>query len=81
MPGLNDTAYPRLKKRIHRKELEQIYTPTREEIIHARSEARGKVGVVCYLILLKTFQRLGYFVRLKQVPQKNYRSHLQAPWL
>lgn len=70
MPGLHDTAYPRFKKRIHRKELEQIYTPTREEIILARNEARGETAVVCYLILLKTLQRLGYFVRLKQVPTK-----------
>lgn len=70
MPGLHDTAYPRFKKRIHRKVLEQIYTPTREEIILARNEARGEAAVLCYLILLKTFQRLGYFVRLKQVPTK-----------
>ena len=28
------------------------------------------MGVVCYLILLKTFKGLKYFVRLKQVPKR-----------
>ena len=36
MPSIQDTAYPRFKKNISQKELEQIYTPTQEEIVLAR---------------------------------------------
>lgn len=54
MPGLHDTAYPRFKKRIRRKELEQIYTPSVEEINFARNETRGE-SILWFLCLLKTF--------------------------
>jgi hypothetical protein len=37
MPSIHDTAYPRFKKNIHRRELEEIYTPTPGKIKH-----RGK---------------------------------------
>ncbi len=31
MPGVQDTAYPRLKNYVKQRELKEIYTPTDEE--------------------------------------------------
>ncbi len=70
MPHPHETAYPRLKSTLTDAELAEIYTPTPEEIafadLHTQSET-AKVGV---LLLLKTFQRLGYFLPIAAIPQR-----------
>ena len=68
MPTVSDTAYPRLKANPTERELETIYTPTVEEIQLAQQSTKGKVAYVSFLILLKTFQRLGYPVLVSDVP-------------
>jgi hypothetical protein len=60
MPTGSDTAYPRLKANPTERELEAIYTSTTEEIQLARQSTKGEVAHVGFLVLLKTFQRLGY---------------------
>ena len=60
MPSIHETAYPRLKSAIGEKELERYYTPTKEELALALSSANGSTGRLSFLVLLKTFQRLGY---------------------
>lgn len=68
MPSVQDTAYPRLKTNLTQQELTSIYTPTPDEFSLAEQVTKGKVAQLGFLILLKTFQRLGYGVPLSEVP-------------
>ncbi len=69
MPTCAETAYPRLKNQIREKELTEIYTPTREELNLASQHTRKGATQLGFLVLLKTFQRLGYFVAPTIVPE------------
>lgn len=68
LPSINETAYPRLKNVINKNELANIYTPTEAEIDFANKSARKDMPKLCLLVMLKTFQRLGYFIQIKDVP-------------
>lgn len=68
MPTLQETAYPRLKTHVSAHDLAAIYTPTPDELVLAAQSARGAGARLGFVILLKTFQRLGYFVQVSQVP-------------
>jgi hypothetical protein len=68
MPSVQETAYPRLKSSVSNEDLIRVYTPTPEEIALAKNSAKGDEAFVGFLVLLKTFQRLGYFVPLTEVP-------------
>lgn len=68
MPSVHETAYPRLKSDPSPTELAAIYTPTKEEAALADGVARGEVARLGFLVLLKAFQRLGYFLQLRDVP-------------
>lgn len=60
MARLDDTAYPRLKSHPTPHDLAAVYTPTWEEVALANATAKGTAARVCFLVLLKTYQRLGY---------------------
>ena len=68
MPSASDTAYPRLKTNPSAKELGEIYAPNIFELVFAAEHARKPALQVGLLLLLKTFQRLGYFVRYIDIP-------------
>jgi hypothetical protein len=68
LPTLQETAYPRLKSNVAARDLATLYTPTPSELALARQATRGTVALLGFLVLLKTFQRLGYFVPVSQVP-------------
>ncbi len=68
MPAIHDTAYPRLKSLPTSRELAALYTPTSAEVVLATQTAKGAVARVGFLVLLKTFQRLGYAVPIAAVP-------------
>ena len=68
MPGVRDTAYPELKPAPSAKELADVYTPNFVELVWAEKRTREPAPRVGLLALLKTFQRLGYFVSLVDVP-------------
>lgn len=68
MARLDDTAYPRLKIHVSAHDLALVYTPTREEVALAGGITKGAAAHVCFLVLLKTYQRLGYPIRLDEVP-------------
>ena len=70
MPSIHDTAYPRLKSSLSEKELNEIFTPTAEEFDLAHSVAQSIPLRIVFLVLLKTFQRLGYFLPLHKVPRQ-----------
>ena len=68
MAGIGDTAYPQLKTAPSAKELAEVYTPNFVELVWAEKRTREPAPRVGLLALLKTFQRLGYFVSLSDVP-------------
>ncbi|EMX0193121.1 Tn3 family transposase [Bacillus cereus] len=68
MTSIERTAYPRFKQNLTRKELKEIYTVTYEENQFAHKVARGTIPVFSLLVMLKSFQRLGYFPRPKDIP-------------
>jgi TnpA family transposase len=57
-----------LKSYVSVRDLTTIYTPQPHEIALAKKVTRGDVALLGFLALLKTFQRLGYFIALGQVP-------------
>ena len=67
----SDTAYPRLKTRLIALELEQFYTPTDEELLFCNKATLSSTTRLNFVVLLKTFQRLGYFIMFNQVPDAN----------
>lgn len=79
MTTLHETAYPSLKADPTARELAEIYTPTEDEKTYVADHVKPKrlVPRVAALIHLKIFQRLGYFVRLADVPQ-TIRDHIVA---
>jgi hypothetical protein len=70
MPRIHETAYPRLKSAVTEAELHEIYAPTAEEMTFAEVRTYTETARVGLLVLLKTFQRLGYFVTLSAVPRQ-----------
>jgi len=68
MPALKETAYPYFPKNIKPEELDRVYTPTVKEIEYTKTFTRTKEARYCFLVLLKSFQRLGYFTRVSSVP-------------
>ncbi|HYX36893.1 MAG TPA: DUF4158 domain-containing protein [Oligoflexus sp.] len=70
MTNANETAYPRLKAHPTEKDLATIYSPTPEELDLARQHAKVPVPRIGFLVMLKTFQRLGYFVLVGTVPKE-----------
>lgn len=69
MPPLHETAYPRLPSQPSDRELQELYTPTRAELALAYRNTREITNVFGFLVLLKTYQRLGYIVMLRDVPE------------
>jgi TnpA family transposase len=69
MPTVHETAYPRLKSSVSHRELTDLYTPTEAELELAGRASKGETARLGFLVLLKTFQRLGYFVALRDVPR------------
>jgi hypothetical protein len=66
MPSPHETAYPRLKTSFTQNELAQHFSPNEVEIDMAFGSVSGKAARLCFLVLLKTFQRLGYFVTINE---------------
>jgi tetratricopeptide (TPR) repeat protein len=68
MPRIDETAYRQLKVTLTDRELRELYTPTLDERLLAQQHTTGKPALVAFLMLLKTFQHLGYAVLLTSVP-------------
>ena len=66
---ISRTAYPQFKRYPSNKELHELYTPTVEEIKFVTSRTRSKTGLLGLMVMLKSFQRLGYFTHPELVPQ------------
>lgn len=68
MTLIDRTAYPRFKQFPDAKELAELYTPTSEEIKLAKSKTKSHDGFLSFIVMLKSFQRLGYFPHPELVP-------------
>jgi len=64
----SDTAYPILKESPTGRELQELFTPNLAELGFALENTRQPVPRLGLLLLLKSFQKLGYFVRLAEIP-------------
>ncbi len=68
MASIERTAYPRFKRHPTARELATIYTPTADELQFAQEVARKAQPRLGLLLLLKSFQRLGYFPVVADIP-------------
>jgi TnpA family transposase len=68
MVSVYETAYPRLKSNSSTRELQDIYTPNTEEIAFAHESTKKDKTYLLFLVTLKTFQRLGYFIDPTEIP-------------
>jgi len=68
MPTVQDTAYPRLTGTVSPRDLAAVYTPTWEEVALANGATKGTSARVCFLVYVKTYQRLGYSIPIADVP-------------
>ncbi len=68
MSSVHETAYPRFKSDLTEEELRDIYTPTTAECAFAQRHRSQRLSRLALLVLLKTTQRLGYVVKLADVP-------------
>ena len=68
MASIERTAYPRFKRYYTLNELRAIYTPTPSEKALALANSTGQRNYFNFIVLLKTFQRLGYFPKLSSMP-------------
>ncbi len=64
----HETAYPRLKEDPSAQDLNEIYTLTPDEIAFIEKTIKRPTSRTVAFLYLKLFQRLGYFIRLKDVP-------------
>src|SRR5579875_1351548 len=79
MTAIERTAYPRFKQILSAKDLASVYTPTPQECLIAHRSTKGRVAEVVFLVLLKTYQRLGRFVPLSEVPSSII-EHIAKPF-
>jgi hypothetical protein len=64
----SDTAYPLLKANPTGRELQELFTPNLCELGFAGQNTRQPIPRLGLLLLLKSFQKLGYFVRFAKIP-------------
>ena len=69
MTAISRTAYPYFKQAPSPEELAELYTPTAAELELAQRRVRLAPNRLSFLVLLKSFQRLGYFPHPEVVPE------------
>lgn len=68
MASLEETAYPQLNGDISLRELQHRFTPTADEQRFVDQQGLRSTARFAFWVQLKTFQRLGYFVLVSEVP-------------
>jgi hypothetical protein len=68
MTAIERTAYPGFARAPQVKELIDLYTPTPADVAFVSTTARGPNQKFALMILLKVFQKLGYFLAPQQIP-------------
>ncbi len=70
MTSIERTAYPRFKKVVSGRELHEAFTPALGEMAWAKAVTQADGNLLVVVVLLKAFQRLGYFPKLADVPAR-----------
>ena len=78
MASIERTAYPQFKRNPVVRELVTAYTPTDAELAFITDSARQPGHRLTLAVLLKSFQRLGYFPAIDEVPGAVVRHPHQA---
>jgi TnpA family transposase len=87
MPTVRETAYPQLKRHSSNQELSAIYSPSPDEMAISQRQTRNLATQLGFLVQLKTFQRLGYVINIRDVPAQikehiaqmsNLKEHLMS---
>ncbi len=68
MTSIERTAYPRFKRGVSERELNESFTPSLQEMEWAEESTRFATNQFGLLVLLKSFERLGYFPSIVEVP-------------
>lgn len=68
MASIDHTAYPRFKRVVSGRELSEVFSPTQDELAWARERTQNDRHLLALVVGLKSYQRLGYFPRLADVP-------------
>ena len=68
MASIDRTAYPRFKRVVLARELAEAFVPTPDEAGWARGRTQNDQHFLALVVLLKCFQRLGYFPKVTDVP-------------
>jgi len=68
LASIDRTAYPRFKRVVSARELAEAFTPTTDEVEWARAKTTTERHFLALVVLLKCYQRLGYFPKLADVP-------------
>src|ERR1022692_1646063 len=82
MASIERTAYPRFKRFMSARGLHVFYPPQPGEIGWAREAAGSDEHLLALVVLLKAFNRLGYFPVLDEVPAEvvgHLRRDLRLP--
>ncbi|MER7236267.1 DUF4158 domain-containing protein [Streptomyces olivaceus] len=66
--SIERTAYPRFKRLITAHELHLFFSPTRDELQWASDATDGDEHLLALLLMLKSYQRMGCFPKLEDVP-------------
>ena len=66
--AITRTAYPRLSSILPGRELLEEFTPTDDELAWAISRTNEERHRLALVLLLKAYQRIGYFPKLDEVP-------------
>jgi hypothetical protein len=80
--SIDRTAYPRFKRMITTRELADSFSPSEEEIAWARGMTLSDSHLLALTVWLKSYQRLGYFPKLDEVPEvvvEHVRDALRLP--
>lgn len=70
MTAIHETAYPRIRSNLSDKDLDELYTPTPADLAFIARSTKSSVAAFGGVVLLKTFQRLGYFPAFHGLPPR-----------
>jgi hypothetical protein len=66
--SVDRTAYPGFGRVVSARELTEAFTPTEAEIEWARGRTQDEHHLLALVVWLKSYQRLGYFPKVEDVP-------------
>ncbi|TDC50519.1 DUF4158 domain-containing protein [Actinomadura sp. KC345] len=68
MTSVDRTAYPGFARVVSARELAESFTPTGAEVEWARGRTQDERHLLALVVWLKSYQRLGYFPKVEDVP-------------